>query len=172
MDTREFQKGQLVFGNSAGAYSFDNTFTKANGSVTANPIGLDLAALELGLPTTGSADLNSHYVGNQSYLAIFAQDDWRVTPELVVNMGLRYDRDFSPSVRTGDAVNGFAFNTASPISAAAKTAYAAAPAPQLAATGFNVNGGLTFATPAIPDFPFSPRRCSARGSALPTARTS
>ena len=78
VDTRKFQKGQLVFGNSAGAYTFDNTFTKANGSVTANPIGLDLAALELGLPTTASADLNAHYVGNQSYLALFAQDDWRV----------------------------------------------------------------------------------------------
>ena len=163
VDARKFQKGQLVFGNSAGAYTFDNTFTKANGSVTANPIGLDLAALELGLPTTASADLNAHYVGNQSYLAVFAQDDWRVTPELVLNMGLRYDHDFSPNVRGGNAVAGFAFNTASPIAAAAKTAYAAAPAPQLAAANFNVNGGLTFASAADPRFSiftsqmFSPR---------------
>ncbi len=162
-DTRRFEKGQLVFGNSAGSYTFDNTFTKANGSVTANPIGLDLAALELGLPTVATADLNSHYVGNQSYLAVFAQDDWRVTPELVLNMGLRYEHDFSPNVRGGNAVNGFAAGTASPIAAAAKAAYASAPAPQLPAAAFNVNGGLTFASAADPRFSvftsqmFSPR---------------
>ncbi len=163
VDARKFQKGQQVFGNSAGSYTFDNTFTKANGSVTANPIGLDLAALELGLPTVATADVNAHYVGNESYLALFAQDDWRATPELVLNMGLRYDHDFSPNVRNGNAVNGFATGTASPISAAAKTAYATAPAPQLAAANFNVNGGLTFASPSDPRFSiftsqmFSPR---------------
>jgi hypothetical protein len=61
-------------------------------------------------------------------------------------MGLRYDKDFSPNERQGRAVNGFAYNTASPISAAAKLAYAAAPVSQIPAANFNVNGGLTFST--------------------------
>ena len=30
---------------------------------------------------------------NNNYLAFFAQDDWRVTPQLMLNLGLRYDLD-------------------------------------------------------------------------------
>ena len=77
---------------------------------------------------------------------------------------LRYDHDFSPNVRNGNAVNGFATGTASPISAAAKAAYAAAPATQLAGRklqrqrrSYVCKCRLTLASPIFTSQMFSPR---------------
>nr|WP_317889899.1 hypothetical protein [Terriglobus tenax] len=77
----------------------------------------------LGLPTTATYDLNSSYVARQHYLSFFAQDDWRIRPDLTLNMGLRYDKDFSPTERRGRVVNGFDSTSASPIAAVAIAAY-------------------------------------------------
>ena len=163
-DLRMYQKGQFYFGNSNGSFSFDPTWTKANNetNVTA-PSGQDLAAFLLGLPTTASYDLNTDAIGTNDYMALFVQDDWRARPDLTLNLGLRYDRDFPASERYGRANNGFDLTTPNPIAGAAEAAYANNPLPQLPAADFHVNGGLTFASAAHPDIyqehshMFSPR---------------
>ena len=164
VDARKFEKGGITFGNSAGLYNFDSTWTQATCCSTINNNqGLDLAAFAMGLPTSASYDINAHYVGEQSYLALFAQDDWRVRSDFLLNFGLRYDKDLSPFERNGNAVNGFNATAASPISAAAIAAYNANPIAQIPAGSFKVNGGLTFASPSSRDFSsfpsnmFSPR---------------
>jgi hypothetical protein len=64
-----------------------------------------------------------------------------------LNLGLRFDHDFPYHEKWGRTVNGFAFDTANPLAAAAQAAYAKSPSPLLPASMFNVRGGLTFASP-------------------------
>ncbi|SNT44105.1 Carboxypeptidase regulatory-like domain-containing protein [Granulicella rosea] len=147
-DGREYQKGGFTYGASQGAYTFDASYvqaTNASSTSTNSLIGNDLAAFLLGLPTTASYDVNAKEVAQNKYLAAFLQDDWRVSNKLTLNMGLRFDQDFSPYERDNRIVNGFAATTANPIAAAAQTAYAAHPIALLPAANFAVNGGLTFA---------------------------
>ena len=162
VDFRKVQRGDQIFGNASGLYNFDNNFTGAFGTDTFAAVGSDTAAFLLGLPSSASYDLNVPAVGNQTYLGLFAQDDWRVRPRLSLNFGLRMDDDFSPNEREDAVVNGFNTTATNPYSAAATAAYAAHPNAMLAPANFKVNGGLTFAGPGgkfsnFPSIMLSPR---------------
>ena len=64
-----------------GTFSFSGNFT-----------GQEFADFELGLPTTSVVDdLPGEYVGQSEALAFFAQDNWKVTPNLTLVYGVRYE---------------------------------------------------------------------------------
>lgn len=76
-----------VFSSSrAGAYVF-------NGSVTNSLIGQPYAAFLLGIPdrtsvsTVAIADSNGH----STHYAAYVQDDWKATPRLTINYGMRWE---------------------------------------------------------------------------------
>ncbi len=153
VDARKFQKGNFTFGNSGGLYNFNSDFTDAFGTdPNGGATGSDTAAFLLGLPASASYDYNSHAIGNQTYLGLFVQDDWRATPNLTLNVGIRVDKDFSPNEREGTAVSGFDPSSTNPYSAAATTAYAANPNSTLPLANFKVLGGLTFNSPGNTKF--------------------
>ena len=87
---------------SDGSFSFSNGFTNnENASGTAIlGTGASLASLLLGLPSSGSV-LTSIPLDNMiHYWAIFVQDDFRVSANLTLNFGLRYENEtgvYSPS---------------------------------------------------------------------------
>jgi hypothetical protein len=72
--------------NNYGVFTF-------NGVVSKNA----LADFELGLPSSLSQDAPSFGFTNSWYSAIFVQDDFRIHPRLMLNLGLRWDVQTPPT---------------------------------------------------------------------------
>jgi hypothetical protein len=150
-DIREYRESSASYGNSSGTYQFRSDLVRGPlDNSTSAPLGQDLASFMLGYPTGGSFDINTFRTNQAKYFAVFFQDDWRVRSSLTLNLGLRFDHDYATTERFNRSVNGFDSQSASPISAAAKAAYAKNPVAGLPVDQFNVNGGLLFAGPANP----------------------
>jgi hypothetical protein len=96
-------------GSPSGSFSFGNNWMSEGTSNPAPTFGADLASFELGLATTGndSFDLESEADYHTYYVGLFAQDDWRVTPRLTLNLGVRYDVDTPYDEKFGRTIDGF-----------------------------------------------------------------
>ena len=91
-----------------GGLTFNDNFTNSG---TASKGGSGLAGILLGFPNSGSRNFLSvpYYITNVQYSG-FAQDDWKVTPRLTLNMGVRYDV-FTPDVEKDNKIANFNENT-------------------------------------------------------------
>ena len=77
--------------NGRGAFTFQNTFT-----------GNSVADLLLGLPFQAVRNPGSPYHYNTAKnLGTYFQDDWKITPRLTLNLGVRWDLDFPVTEKTG-----------------------------------------------------------------------
>lgn len=118
-------------GASSGVYSFNKNWTQANAQIADATSGNEIATFMLGYPTTGYAERNIDPAYRNYYYAGFVQDDWRLSPRLTLNFGLRWDYE-SPLVERYNRMLGqFYFGSASPIAAQA--------------TGLNLVGVPSFA---------------------------
>ncbi len=84
------------YNNPDGTYSYNRTFTRGpipTVAPTGNAAeaGSSLASLLLGLPTNATRESVSPITLYHKYGAVFVQDDWKVRPNLTLNLGLRYD---------------------------------------------------------------------------------
>lgn len=84
----------------AGTFSFGNNWTTQNPTGT-NGVGSGsgLASFLLGAPTGGSFPINASAFWSQHYTAVYFQDDWRISPKLTMNYGLRWDYETGISER-------------------------------------------------------------------------
>ena len=113
----------------------------------AAPIGQELAALELGIPTTGQITRSASYAIQNTYVGWFLQDNWRVGPKLTINAGLRLEYESPVTERFDRSVRGFDTRAVNPIAPQAIANYSQHPIPQIPVSQFQVLGGLLFAGP-------------------------
>jgi trimeric autotransporter adhesin len=70
---------------------FTDVFTRATPQVATSGTGSDLATLLLGYPTSGQQSVVSRFNDFVTYYGGYVQDDFRVTPKLSLNLGLRFE---------------------------------------------------------------------------------
>jgi hypothetical protein len=83
---------QLTLLNNYGTFAF-NTGNGTGAARTTNGLSDFLA----GIPTTMGQDTPLYANANYFSYGFFAQDDWRIRPNLTINVGVRYDFQQSPT---------------------------------------------------------------------------
>ncbi len=135
-----------TFGQVAPQLVFAATYTRGpldNSPVA--PIGQGLASMLLGIPSGGTINNNASRAEQSGYLSFFVQDDWRLTPKLTINLGLRYEYEDPISERYNRTIRDFDFSTPSPVTQRALANYARSPISEVPVAGFRTPGGLLFA---------------------------
>jgi len=97
--------------NSAGAYSFAAAFTQGpNPLVSSTTNGFGYASFLLGAMSGGTHNVTElHGQYKQPYYGFYFQDDYKITPKLTLNLGLRWEYE-SPRIEANDQVSNFDFN--------------------------------------------------------------
>jgi trimeric autotransporter adhesin len=124
------------FGQSAGSFTFNGSFTAANPTVNVRNA---IADLLLGFPSSGSFTQNSPVNNFVNYYSAYLQDDWRVSDKLTVNYGLRVEKESGLAEADNKLVIGFDQTAVSPLNVTI-------PADPIAGTpARQVMGGLLYA---------------------------
>ncbi len=147
-DLRLYRESNWQPRYSSGRYQFSTNWTRGPYSNSSSaPLGQEMASYLLGLPTGGSWDLQSYRTVQAGYWALFLQDDVRVSRNLTVNLGVRYEKELPVTERFNRLVIGFDPTAINSVTKPATEAYAARPIPEVPPAQFNARGGLLFATP-------------------------
>jgi hypothetical protein len=141
-----------------GEFDFGTNWTSAN-AITGGGVGSGYtqASFLLGMPQGGTFPRNATGLYSQHFWALHFQDDWRVTPKLTLNLGLRWDVELPVTERYNRLTSNFDPQVLNPVNNAAQAAYAQilaanagnAAVQQLAqlvpASAFQVRGAQLFA---------------------------
>ncbi len=101
-------------------FSFTSGFTSQLSGTTFNAApgitsGLSIASLLIGDPNGGGTAVPTAPFYSQHYVAPWVQDDWKVTPKLTLNIGIRYDLLGARTERHNQLDSGFNSTALSPI---------------------------------------------------------
>ena len=124
---RIIEFNSLQTGDTATNFNFSPQWTQGpNANQSSAVAGLGLASFLLGIPA-GGVNPAPALALTMKYYALYVQDAWKVTPNLTVNWGVRYDYE-TPRVDRFNQLTNFDYGAASP----------------LRAPGLDLRGGLTF----------------------------
>ena len=107
MEDMSWVKGSHQIGFGGGVYEqLHNYWSGVNavGTATFNSsnTGLILGDFMMGLPTTFSQGTEYGYYNKQFYDALYVQDNWKITPRLTMNYGVRWEPYLSPYNNNGE----------------------------------------------------------------------
>jgi hypothetical protein len=147
-ETDQFKSNQQT-----GQFTFGSTWTRGpldNAANSPSSIGQSVAELLLGLPDSSSITRQADYAEQSGAWGFFVQDDWKISPKLTVNLGLRYEFETPLTERYNRSTLGFDPTYLQPISATAQANYAAiypniAGGIPLSPSAFALRGGMSFA---------------------------
>jgi hypothetical protein len=113
------------------SFGFTDVFTRATPQASTAGTGSSLATLLLGDPTSGQFTVVTGFNDFVHYYGGFIQDDYRVTPKLTINFGLRFENESGIREANNKLIVGFNPNVANPL--------------QQNVTGLQIPGGVQYA---------------------------
>jgi hypothetical protein len=133
-------------GNTSSNYGFNNQWTRRNddGFTPAGNLAHSWAAFMMGLPNSMTIATNDSFAMVNPYYAAYVQDNWRLTPKLTLNLGLRMEYELGPTERYDRMIGYLDPSAKLPITDAAQAAYARSTIPELPASQFQVLGGSIY----------------------------
>ena len=148
-DFRVNKKSFVSPGNADGDFTFKSStgdFVTAGTGATSQPFGGAFALFDLGLPTSGSYDVNTKFQYDNWYFAFFGQDDWKVMPNLTISTGIRLEHETPLVESNNQMVAGWNPALTNAVTAPALAAYTTEPNPLLPVSQFSATGGIIYAT--------------------------
>ena len=117
-----------------GNFTFSAAYTQFDAQQASSTAGNSVASMLLGYPASGNSPINPHYYYRNNYVGVFLQDDWRLTPKLTLNAGIRWD--YESPMTEGDLQQNAGFDATSPN--------------PFVVPGMQLKGGLLFVNEANP----------------------
>jgi outer membrane receptor protein involved in Fe transport len=104
-DNRVYQLNNTQ-GAAGATFDFSRAFTQGpNPNTTGATSGFTYASFMLGTPSGGQIGYGAPVTETVKNFALFAQDDWKVTPRLTLNLGLRWEVEGGITDRHGAISN-------------------------------------------------------------------
>jgi hypothetical protein len=126
------------------SFSYQTTFTRGPlDNAPSAPVGQQMASMLFGIPD-GVMERTASLAMQDVWTGLYFHDDIKLHPKLTLNLGLRYELERPVTERFDRLVAGYDAASPSPVDAAARANYAAAPIPELPVDLFRAMGGLTW----------------------------
>ena len=114
-EVRLYNQNRLQPGAASGTYNFDRKWTQADPLRADALSGNEFASFLLGTPSGGFVDRNIDPAYQNMYWVAYVQDDWKLRPNLTLNLGLRWDYEAPRTERYDRMIRRFDAASASPI---------------------------------------------------------